>query len=182
MARMAFAQSAMRPQRSLPARENALKSDGYNVAVIHDPIRVFVGGIYVDGLRNDASHAEVAGMTSTASTSLGRTATVHRRTLTASTSLGRTSTASTSLGRTSTASTSLGRTSTASTSLGRTSTVPRRTLTASTSLGRTSTVPKRTSTTSTSLEWMSQLLGWTSAVSLLDANRAWTTANRVDAP
>ena len=145
MARMAFAQSAMRPQRSLPARENALKSDGYNVAVIHDPIRVFVGGIYVDGLRNDASHAEVAGMTSTASTSLGRT-------------------------------------STASTSLGRTSTVPRRTSTASTSLGRTSTVPKRTSTTSTSLEWMSQLLGWTSAVSLLDANRAWTTANRVDAP
>ncbi len=128
MARMAFAQSAMRPQRSLPARENALKSDGYNVAVIHDPIRVFVGGIYVDGLRNDASHAEVAGMTSTASTSLGRTST------------------------------------------------------ASTSLGRTSTVPKRTSTTSTSLEWMSQLLGWTSAVSLLDANRAWTTANRVDAP
>ena len=155
MARMAFAQSAMRPQRSLPARENALKSDGYNVAVIHDPIRVFVGGIYVDGLRNDASHAEVAGMTSTASTSLGRT---------------------------STASTSLGRTSTTSTSVGRMSTVHRRTSTASMSLGMTSTVPKRTSTTSTSLEWMSQLLGWTSAVSLLDANRAWTTANRVDAP
>ncbi|MCP3886183.1 MAG: hypothetical protein GY700_12060, partial [Propionibacteriaceae bacterium] len=39
-----------------------MKSDGYDGAVTHDASRVFVDGIAVNGVRNDASHEEAAGM------------------------------------------------------------------------------------------------------------------------
>ena len=39
-----------------------MKSHGYDGAVTHDASRVFVDGIAVNGVRNDASHEEAAGM------------------------------------------------------------------------------------------------------------------------